>query len=168
MNLTPNFTLEEFTISDTATRAGIANTPPPEVAAHLYTLATGLEKVRAELRVPVKVLSGYRCEQLEKLLCQKDFAGWCKRHGKVMDAAGWAEYFARKAHPKGYAADFIAPRFGSPLQIVKRLQASNLKWDQLLMEGTWVHISFAPAMRQEVLAVTFTPGTGEPVYSQGV
>lgn len=169
MKLTPNFTLEEFTVSDTAERTGIRNEASPEVAAHLYTLACGLEKIRGILCSPIKVLSGYRCEQLERLLCRKDFEAWCGRHG-VPPAAqeSWALYFAGKAHPKGFAADFICPGFGSPLAIVKRLQQTNLKWDQLIQEGSWVHVSFDPKMRQEVLTAHFAAATGTPSYTQGV
>lgn len=167
MKLTPNFSLEEFCHSVTATRAGIANIPGPTIAAHLYTLATGLEKVREVLGNPMTILSGFRCEQLEHLLCQKDFEAWCGRHGKTLTMESWQLYFAGKAHPKGYAADFICPGFGAPLAIVRELQKSNLKWDQLIQEGSWVHVSFAPEMRQQVLTAHFEVATGTPSYTQG-
>jgi len=167
MKLTPNFTLEEFTVSDTAERAGIRNEVSPEVAAHLYTLACGLEKIRGILGAPMKVLSGYRCEQLERVLCQKAYAAWCTRHGRQANAASWSDYFAGKAHPKGFAADFICPGFGTPLTIVHALQQTNLKWDQLIQEGSWVHVSFDPQMRQQVLTAHFEVATGTPSYTQG-
>lgn len=168
MKLTPHFELEEFTVSDTAERMGIANTPNAEIAAHLFTLACGLEKIRGVLGVPMRILSGYRCEQLERVLCNKDYAAWCSRHGRKLDAASWEDYFNGKAHPKGYAADFIAPAFGSPLAVVKKLQGSGIRFDQLIQEGSWVHVSFAPMMRQEVLTAHFSAGTGQPSYTRGV
>ena len=167
MNLTPNFMLEELTASDTATRMGIVNAPSATVAAHLYTLAAGLEKVRILLGAPMHILSGYRCETLEHVLCQKDWERWCGVHGHQLDQAGWAAYFATKAHPQGFAADFIAPAAGDPLTIVRKIQAAGAEFDQLLQEGTWVHISFAPAMRKQVLTVHFATGTGVPSYTQG-
>lgn len=167
MKLTPNFLLEEFTVSDTAERAGIRNYPDPESAAHLFTLSSALEKVRFLLGKPIKILSGYRCEQLERLLCSKDFAAWCGRRGLQANASSWQLYFAGKAHPKGYAADFICPGFGSPLEVVRMLRNSNLKWDQLIQEGSWVHLSVDPQMRQQVLTAHFEVATGTPSYSQG-
>ena len=69
-----------------------------------------------------------------------------------------------KAHPKGFAADFICSQFGTPLKIVQALAKSKIKFDQLIMEQTWVHVSFAPAMRQQILTATFTGGV--PLYKE--
>ena len=41
--------------------------------------------------------------------------------------------------------------FAAPLGICRVIAGSALKFDQLIEEGTWVHISFAPAMRRQVL-----------------
>lgn len=167
MNLTPHFTLEELTHSDTAVRLGIDNTPPANVIPHLVILAQGLEDVRLILTRPLNVHSGYRCEALERILCAKDYAAWCVRHGKPVDDVSWTEYFKRKMHPLGYAADFTCAPFGSPLQIVRTLKGSGLKFDQLIQEGTWVHGSFDPRLRSQVLTATFAPD-GTPSYTQGV
>jgi hypothetical protein len=87
MKLTDHFTLEELTDSDTAVRLGIDNTPPPAIRPHLEVLAQGLEEVRRILGQPIIVRSGYRCEALEKVLCAKDYAAWCERHGRPLAAA---------------------------------------------------------------------------------
>lgn len=164
--LTDHFTLEELTHSETAVRLGIDNTPPREVLARLRALARGLERIRRVLRQPMHVNSGYRCEALERVLCGKDFAAWCARHGK--DPAGaWPEYFARKGHPKGYCADFISPRFGKPARIVRKLRDSGIAFDQLIEEGTWVHVSFDPRLRGELLTARFA-ADGTPTYTSGV
>ena len=167
MKLTDHFDLSEFTHSETAVRLGIDNTPSEEVIKRLEVLAKGMERIRAVLGVPIKISSGYRCEELEKVLCAKDFAGWCRRHGKDQKKPdSWNEYFARKAHPKGYACDFTAPRFGTPAQIVKVLCNAGIKCDQIIEEGTWAHVSFDPKMRGQVMSATFN--NGEPTYSMGV
>ncbi len=70
------------------------------------------------------------------------------------------------AHVTGNAADFICPAFGVPLDIVKKIAASGVKFDQLIQEGTWVHISFDPAMRQEVLTAHFVDG--KATYQSGI
>src|SRR2546428_471866 len=50
MNLSTHFSFEELTLSDTAVRAGIDNTPPGQLMPNLVRLAAGLELVRAAPR----------------------------------------------------------------------------------------------------------------------
>lgn len=167
MRLSPHFTLEEFWHSETALRLGIDNTPPLEVVDRLRETANGMEQMRAALDdSPILVSSGYRCEMLERVICSKDFRAWAARRGRIADEKAWAEYFAGKAHPKGYAIDWTSPRAGSPRQIVVRLANSAIAFDQLIMEGTWVHASFDPQMRRDVKTATFVNGT--PHYTNGV
>lgn len=56
-------------------------------------------------------------------------------------------------HMRGDSADFRAPEFGTPIQICHALVDAGLKVDQLIEEGTWVHVSFGPRMRQEILTM---------------
>jgi len=60
MNLSPNFTLEEMTASETAARHGIDNTPPNDVLMNLRRLALFLEEVRTVVGMPLRFSSGYR------------------------------------------------------------------------------------------------------------
>jgi hypothetical protein len=140
--LTENFTLEELTQSDYAVRHSINNEPSPAIVQNLRMLATGLEKIRNILGVPINVNSGYRGTELNRKL-------------------GGA---SNSAHLTGLAADFTARRFGSPLTIVKKLKDSGLLYDQLIYEGTWVHVSFDKKMRQQTLTATFKNGKAN--YSQ--
>ena len=165
--LTPNFTLEELTHSDTALRLGIDNTPPPDIIPNLIVLATGLEAIRAVLGVPVNVTSGYRCEALERVLCEKDFPAWCRRHRRN-PVTDWPEYFERKGHPKGYCGDWTARRYGTPRQCIERVvNSGKVRFDQLIEEGTWSHSSFDPRLRGQVLTATFN-SQGEPSYQEGL
>ncbi len=142
--LTPHFTLEELIHSDDAIKDGIDNTAPADVVEHLSVLATGLELVRTLLGNPLHINSGYRCPALNRI-----------EHG-VPDSA----------HLSGYAADFVCPQVGIPLELVHKIQTSDIKFDQLIQEGTWVHISFAPTMRQQVLTAHFVAGK-KTAYTQG-
>jgi zinc D-Ala-D-Ala carboxypeptidase len=143
--LTPNFSLEELTLSSTAQRLGIDNTPTPDIVAALTVAANGMEQVRALLgNLPIHVDSGYRCQALNK-------------------AVGGA---ADSAHMEGYAVDFICPAFGAPLAIAHAVSAAGLAFDQLIMEGTWVHISFDPRLRGLLLSAHFGPGGTS--YSNGI
>ena len=144
-NLSEHFTLEELTFSATAQRKQIDNKPPAEVLENMKRLAAGLEEVRAALgNKPMRINSGYRSPKLNR-------------------AVGGARL---SAHMAGYAADFVCPDFGSPLKIVKALAATGIQFDKLIQEGTWVHISFAPEARRQLLTAHFGPnGTS---YTAGV
>ena len=144
MRLTDHFTLEELTFSEFATRRGIDNRPSDTVLPRLRLLAEGLERVRALLGVPMRISSGYRC-------------------GPLNHAIGGA---ANSAHVTGLAADFIAPAFGSPRQVALAIADSAIEFDQVIHEGRWVHVSFAPAMRRMDLTATFV--NGRPYYTPGI
>jgi zinc D-Ala-D-Ala carboxypeptidase len=134
MQLSEHFTLEEFTLSQSAVRAGIDNTPTPEVLAILKTVtAPGMERVRELLGAPISISSGYRSPAL---------------NAKVGGAA-------TSAHVKGYAVDFNCHAFGAPLAVAQDLAECALGFDQLIHEfGTWVHISFEPRpMRRQLLTI---------------
>jgi hypothetical protein len=123
VNLSPNFTLEELTHSETAVRClDIDNTPSEEVMDNLKFLAEKLEDVRVLLRNPMLVSSGYRSLILNRHLGSKDTS----------------------SHVKGLAVDFISPSFGNPEAIVKTIVESDIQYDQVILEfNRWVHLSFA-------------------------
>ncbi|MFZ1074820.1 MAG: D-Ala-D-Ala carboxypeptidase family metallohydrolase [Minisyncoccia bacterium] len=144
MNITPHFTLEELTHSDKAVELHIDNTAPPAVEENLGVLAIGLEQVRAFLGAPLDINSGYRCPELNHAV------------GGVADSA----------HLSGFAADFVSPSVGEPIDIVHKLQQSTIEWDQLIQEGTWVHISFAPTLRKQVITAHFN-AEHKATYTEG-
>jgi len=60
---------------------------------------------------------------------------------------------------KAEAIDFICPVFGTPEDIVRAIAVSGIIFDQLIMEGKWVHISFVlHSPRRELLKATFIDG----------
>lgn len=144
MNLSPHFTLAEFTQSQTAARKGISNTPTPAVIECLKLTALGLEGVRTLLGSPITVNSGYRSPALNK-------------------AIGGS---AKSQHVTGEAVDFICPGFGSPLDVCRAIVKSGLKFDQMIYEGTWVHISFCAKPRGDVLTAHFN--TSGVSYTRGL
>lgn len=145
MTLTEHFSLTELTKSKKAVELGIDNHPGLEIISHLAQLAMQLERVRHALGdKPMIISSGYRCPELNQ-------------------AVGGAR---RSAHMEGWAADFTCPGFGTPLDIVRTLAATNLPFDKLIQEGDWVHISFKPGARRQVLTAHFNSG-GKPTYTAG-
>lgn len=136
MKLTEHFSLAELVSSSTALRTGIKNIPSPNQMGNLKLTAEGLEKVRALLGFPLFITSGFRSPTLNR------FIGGS----------------SSSAHCLGYAADFKCPQFGSPDDIVRKIKSSAIEYDQLICEGGingWVHISFDPQMRRQVLNALF-------------
>ena len=133
MNLSPHFTLEELTHSNTAARLNIDNTPTVEVIDNLTFLAKELENVRTLLSHPMLISSGFRCYALN------DFLG-SKR---------------TSSHTKGLAVDFISPSYGNPRSIVSAIVKSDINYDQVILEyDRWVHLSFHPTKpRKQALII---------------
>lgn len=132
--LTPHFTLEELTHSDTAARLGIDNTPHEEAVKNLQILAEGLELVRTKLDGnAMRVSSGFRSLELNRALRSKDTS----------------------RHIMGLAADFSCPSYGTINDVMHAISESSIEYDQLIMEfNSWIHISF-PATNEAPRRQTF-------------
>lgn len=134
MKLTPHFTLEELTQSQTASRLGIDNTPPPDVIENLTRTAQCLEAVRKVLDKPITISSGYRSPRLNKAV----------------------KGAANSQHVTGQAVDFICPAFGTPQEIVNAILKAGILFDQLILEfppNGWVHMSVSAKPRKQSLII---------------
>lgn len=123
MNLSDNFTLQEFTYSVTANANGINNTPSKYAIANMRALCENvLQPLRNRLGCPVKVTSGFRCAVLNKLI-----------GGSI-----------NSQHCIGLAADIVVPQ--KDLREVYEYIKNNLDYDQLLFEYNkntkWIHVSY--------------------------
>lgn len=132
--LSEHFALEELSATQ---HREIDNRPPARVVETLKATASRMEDVRRLLgdRV-ITVSSGYRSPALNR-------------------AVGGAR---RSAHLSGHAVDFNCYGFGGPKIVCRALAESDLAFDQLIEEGRWVHISFEPRLRRQVLTRTRTGG----------
>ena len=145
MILSRHFNLDEFTASQEATRHNIDNTPSEKVVENLRMLATLLEQVRELLgNNSIRISSGYRCLTLNRRIGSSDTS----------------------AHVHGYAADFTCQAFGTPIQVTKKIAESNLKFDQLIYEQNWIHISCDPKNRRQLLTARFVNGKAH--YTTGI
>jgi len=144
MQLSKNFSLEEFVHSETAARRGLDNTPDAEIIEVIKGTAQSMEEVRALLACPITILSGYRSI-------------------KVNSAVGGS---AASQHCLGEAVDFVAPQFGTPQEVCRAILDSTVQFDQLIYEGTWSHISFSDTPRRSVLTAHF--GNGRTTYANGI
>jgi hypothetical protein len=120
MNLTPHFTLEELTVSETAERNGWDNSPTDAELANLTRLADFLEQVKVVLGgKPIMVNSAFRSKRVNDAVGSKDTS----------------------QHRIGCAADIRVPGM-TPDQVVKAVIASGIGYDQVIREfDRWTHIS---------------------------
>jgi zinc D-Ala-D-Ala carboxypeptidase len=140
MQLTPHFSLEEFTLSSTALALGIENKPTAAHLENLRMLANRMENVRALFDALIEVTSGYRNPQVNAAV------------GGVPNSA----------HALGFAADFHVHGLHD-LEAAKRIRDSGLTFDQLIYEkNRCVHLSVDPRMRRQVLRQPGGPGS--PVH----
>ena len=131
------FTIQELTISNTAQRKSIDNTPDQKAAAALTALvANVLDPLREAWGRPIVVNSGYRCPKLNRAV------------GGV----------ARAQHTKGEAADIrtLSNRRWENEQLFKLIVQLKLPFDQLIDEHgySWIHVSYSEGKnRRQVLHV---------------
>lgn len=131
--LTPHFTLEEFTASQIAARFGFNNDLPADLKQNAVRTCEGLERVRTLLNSnAIHISSGYRCKLLNDHVGSKDTS----------------------QHRTAQAADFTCPTYGDPKTIVKTLIASDIPYDQVIYEfDSWVHVSFSDSPRRQALVI---------------
>jgi len=118
--MTPHFTLDELTASETAERNGWDNTPNEQELANLQRLAEFLEKVKEALGgKPIMVNSAFRNKQVNDAVGSKDTS----------------------QHRTGCAVDIRVPQL-TPDQVVQAIIASGLPYDQVIREfDRWTHLS---------------------------
>jgi hypothetical protein len=117
VRLSQHFTLAELTITD---HREFDNTPDEKSLENLKRLAVFLEQVKTLLNGrAVMITSGYRSAPVNAAVGSKE----------------------RSQHRVGCAADFRVPGM-TPDEVVRRIVASDLKYDQVLKEfDTWTHLS---------------------------
>ena len=137
MYLSKHFTLAEMTVSETAARQGIDNTPDAMTLANLRRLCAFLEQVRLLFDKPILVSSGYRSVELNRVVG----GSRCS------------------VHMQGLAAD-VNVLGVAPGVLARRVADSPLMFDQLILEfDQWVHVALAArAERRQLL--TIRKGTG--------
>jgi hypothetical protein len=153
MKLSENFTLTEFTKSQTGARLGIDNVPTGDHLENLQNLVDKIiQPVRSYYKRVMTINSGYRSPKLNK-------------------AVGGA---ATSQHCNGEAADIEIPGVAN-YDLAKHIQ-DHYEFDQLILEfytpgipdSGWVHVSLkrSGANRKQVL--TAMREGGRTVYKPGL
>src|SRR5210317_138337 len=152
MKLSKNFSLQEFTKSQTALRRGIDNTPEGE---HLEAAKALFENIVQKVRDhfgPTVINSGYRGPALN-------------------EAVGGS---SRSQHCKGQAADIEVP--GVANADVAQWIVDNTEFDQVILEfytpgipdSGWVHVSYNHEGEQRKSILTAMKENGKTVYKPGL
>ena len=137
MNLSPHFSLDEATVSDTAVRLGISNIPDDTILGNMIIAANNMEVLRECLgNKVINVTSWYRSPTLNIVI-----PGSSKT----------------SSHQVGYAIDCSVAGL-SPLELCYIAKEcfikKGIKVDQIIHEyGRWMHISFDPRARGEYLTI---------------
>ena len=145
MRLSKNFTLEEFLLSQTATRLSIDMTPGPEIIDNLKRLVTGcLQPLRDEVDAGIFISSGFRPLELNTKI------GGSKTSARV----------------RGDAAD-LKVSGQTPYDTCELIIAMELPFDQVIHEfGRWVHLGVGDTLRGEQL--TAYKKHGKTRYVNGI
>jgi len=133
--------INEFIVSEEATRNGIDNNPSSRVIDNLRWTAENLELIWLVLAKPLLIVSsgGYRSPTLNARI------GGSKNSD----------------HLFGLAADVIAPRYGSPYAVADAIANSpGIQFHELILEyDAWVHVSF-PSGRNDAKRKIYTRRSG--------
>ena len=128
INTPKYFTPTELMHSNTALDRKIVNIPSWEQLNNLITLGNNMDKVRELLGVPIRVNSCFRGDQLNR-------------------SVGGS---ATSSHLQGLAIDFRCDSL-TPKQICEIIRKSDIQYDQIIDEGTWVHMGFKLPYRMQYL-----------------
>ena len=130
--LSQHFNAAELVLSHTAERQGIDNRLPEDLGANALRLCEGLEAIRAVIKQPMILTSGYRCPELNRHV-----GGRPTSH-----------------HQFALAADFVVPE-ATPVNVVAMVKKAYKDgdlglhgWNELYAEhkrySKWVHFAAAP------------------------
>lgn len=141
MKLSPNFTLEELTVTNQRVR----NEANEEEIKHLKALAVNiLQPLRDAIGKPIHINSAFRSESVNRLVGGSPTS----------------------QHRLGQAADIRVDGMTSK-QIAKKIIELKLPYDQVIEEfGRWVHVSYSYRNRRQQL--TAVSDNGRTAYKQGI
>ena len=146
MQLTKNFALDEFLVSDTAVAIGVANEPTAEHLKRLSEVtAPGMQIIRDLVQRSIVITSAYRNPRVNKAVGGTPTSDHPQAWAVDSRAAGLSAY--------GYAS-IIA-------EAMKAGGALHGKVDQLILETgrNIVHVSFAPRKRGHIRTQKGGPGS---------
>jgi hypothetical protein len=150
--LSKNFSLAEFTKSETATRKGLDNTPTPEVIQNLQKLVDNvIQPIRESIGKPIKINSGYRAPEVNASVGGSKTSDHCKGQAADIEINGLAN---------GDLAQYIVDNYKFTQVILEFYTAG-------IPDSGWVHVSYDPN-NLKCEALTAVKQDGKTVYLKGL
>ena len=150
MRLSDNFTLNEFTKSQTADRKGIANNPNEIHVMAMESLCYNvLERVRTAFGKPIIVNSGYRSVALCEAIGSKSTSQHCDGEAVDIEIQGVSNSDLAKYIEKELNFD----------QLILEC------WDGIEPNSGWVHVSYVNDIGNRKDVLTYTRAGG---YTKGI
>ena len=138
MKLSEHLALSEVIRSESAKRNGISNMPTAEHIENFKILAAKVfEPIREHFGVPIRISSGYRSKELNRLIKGSSSSQHCKGQAIDIDMDGTSN--------------------GVTNTDVFNYIKDNLPFDQMIWEfgnednPDWVHVSYVPEGRKQIL-----------------
>ena len=138
MKLSEHLELSEVIRSESAKRNGISNMPTAEHIENFKILATKVfEPIREHFGVPIRISSGYRSKELNRLIKGSSYSQHCKGQAIDIDMDGTSN--------------------GVTNTDVFNYIKDNLPFDQMIWEfgnednPDWVHVSYVSEGRKQIL-----------------
>jgi len=128
----PNFKYKEFIFSPIAIRYRIDNTPPKKVIKNIEQLAVNLLQPVRNKFGPIRITSGYRCKELNKLV-----------KGSITSN-----------HLFGYAADFVPIKDDVKLIDILEYIYNELEYYELIAEwfpNGWIHAAYRKGKSSDII-----------------
>jgi uncharacterized protein YcbK (DUF882 family) len=127
--ITRNFSLDEFTRSETAEKLNIDNSIPEKYVANVHNLAVNVLQPTRDKIGALRINSGFRCPELNR-------------------AVGGVE---TSHHLTAHAAD-IYPIAKHKLKETFLFIRDNLKYTQLILYPNFIHVSYIPSnLKKQVI-----------------
>ena len=150
MKLSDNFSLTEFTKSQTAERKGIVNKPNEIHVMAMESLCHNiLERVRSAFAKPININSGYRSVALCEAIGSKSTSQHCDGEAADIEIFGVSNYDLAKYIEKNLNFD----------QLILEC------WDGIQPNSGWVHVSYVSDVANRKDVLTYTRAKG---YSKGI
>ena len=146
MRLSKNFVLSEITRSNTAKRLGIDNEPTKQHLENLQRIVTNLLQPLRDHLGPIRVSSGYRSKELNRVIGGSNKSQHCK--GEALDIQFWKD--GQMCNKEIY--DWIID--------------NAIEFDQMINEFdfAWIHISLKKSKNRREVLEAYKDDDGDTKY----
>jgi zinc D-Ala-D-Ala carboxypeptidase len=146
MRLSKNFVLSEITRSNTSKRLGIDNEPTKQHLENLQRIVTNLLQPLRDHLGPIRVSSGYRSKELNRVIGGSNKSQHCK--GEALDIQFWKDGQMCNKEVYNWIID------------------NAIEFDQMINEFdfAWIHISLKKSKNRREVLEAYKDEDGDTKY----